>query len=108
MAPASWRWGAVLAFALFAPIGLPAGGAERRLPAVKRRSASEPLVPSRAVALHVAPATGAPQLQRVAAGQPLHVLRRWATSLEERWLLVQLADHPLVEGPTRGWVRLPL
>ncbi|NBX45616.1 MAG: SH3 domain-containing protein, partial [Gammaproteobacteria bacterium] len=34
----AWRWGAVLAFALFAPVALPAGGADRRQPEVRRRT----------------------------------------------------------------------
>ena len=36
----AWRWGALLAFALFAPVTLPAGGVDRRVPDVRRRSAA--------------------------------------------------------------------
>ena len=39
---ASLRWGAILAFALFAPVALPAGGGERRQAEIRRRCASDP------------------------------------------------------------------
>ena len=40
-----WRWAALLGFALVAPAGLPAGGAERRSPEVRRRSSTlEPVL----------------------------------------------------------------
>jgi hypothetical protein len=106
MRPASWRWGAVLAFALFAPIGLPAGGAERRNAEVRRRSPGDPLVLGSAVPLCGSPDTDAPQLRSIAAGEPLQVLRGWASALGEQWLQVKLPAAALVEGPARGWIRL--
>jgi hypothetical protein len=106
MHPASWRWGAVLAFALFAPVGLPAGGVDRRNAEVRRRSPADPLVLGSAVPLCGAPDPDAPQLRLIAAGEPLQVLRAWASALGEQWLQVKLPDAALVEGPARGWIRL--
>ncbi|WP_254929219.1 SH3 domain-containing protein [Cyanobium sp. T1B-Tous] len=94
---AAWRWAALLGFALITPVGLPAGGADRRPHEVRRRSASDPLISSRAVALRVAPEQRAPALQQLGPGEPLRVLRSWRGSSGQRWLQVQVADR-------RGWV----
>jgi len=106
MHPASWRWSAVLAFALFAPIGLPAGGVDRRHAEVRRRSPGDPLVLNSALPLCGAPDADAPQLRSIEAGQPLQVLRGWASAIGEQWLQVKFADAALIDGPARGWIRL--
>lgn len=106
MNPAAWRWSAVLAFALFAPIGLPAGGVDRRNAELRRRIPGEPLVFGSPVPLCGAPDPDAPQLRSIAAGEPLQVLRSWASALGEQWFHVKLPDAALVEGPARGWIRL--
>jgi hypothetical protein len=106
MHPASWRWVAVLAFALFAPVALPAGGADRRHGEVRRRSTGEPLVSESAMALCGAPQSNAPQLKSIAAGEPLQVLRGWASAVGEQWLLVKRPAAAFSDGPVRGWIRL--
>ena len=67
----AWRWGALLAFALFAPVTLPAGGVDRRVPDVRRRSAGEPLLSTGSQVLQLAPDQQAPALGRLHADQPL-------------------------------------
>ena len=96
-APTAWRWGALLAFALFAPVSLPAGAGERRLPEVRRRSAGDPLLSEGCIALHAAPEQQAPALALIQADQPLRVLRSWRSTDGNAWLQVQTAGQ-------RGWL----
>jgi hypothetical protein len=93
----AWRWGAVLAFALFAPVSLPAGGADRRLPDLRRRNAGEPLLSTGSQALQVAPDQLAPALAEVDVDQPLRVVRSWCDHGGEQWLQVEV-------GEQRGWL----
>ncbi len=95
-----WRWAALLSFALVAPAALPAGGAERRLPEVRRRQQPcEPLACAAAVSLHCAPQQHAPVISRTEIGEPLQVLRQWFGGGGERWLRVE----QLSTG-RRGWL----
>ena len=93
----SWRWGALLAFALFAPVTLPAGGADRRSPEVRRRSAGEPLLSTGGVCVQASPDQQAPALAQLQADQPLRVLRSWRNGSGEQWLHVEAAEQ-------RGWL----
>ena len=107
-----WRLAALLGFALWAPAGLPAGGAERRLPEVRRRESSrEPLVSATALALRCAPERQAPVILAAEVGSPLRVLRRWCSTGGQRWLQVELTGAALVGAgvgsvaqPRRGWL----
>jgi hypothetical protein len=104
MHPASWRWGALLAFALFAPIALPAGGSERRISPLRRRvCANEPLISSTTAALRTSPECHAPSLSHVPAGEPLRVLRCWLSPTEGEWLQVELRSKDLL-NIQRGWL----
>jgi hypothetical protein len=105
VATPAWSWGAVLAFALFAPVALPAGGAERRVPEVRKRSAGEPLILPLALAMSGAPASEAPLLRSLPVGEPVEVLRSWADAMGERWLQVRVASDLLMQKPLKGWVR---
>jgi hypothetical protein len=100
MAPesiASLRWGAVLAFALFGPIGLPAGGVDRRPLEMRRRSSAEPLLSTARACLRVSPDRRAPALAQLPPHSPLRVLRRWHSQDGDQWLQVE-ADC------RRGWI----
>ncbi|MFM7086708.1 MAG: SH3 domain-containing protein [Cyanobium sp.] len=104
MPPLGWRWGALLAFALIAPVGLPAGGAERRHSEVRRRNAPEPLITGDDVSLHAAPHCSAPVLGTLSSDEPLRVLRRWSSAGGTVWLQVQ-ARMP-AGCASRGWMPL--
>lgn len=94
---------ALLGFALVGPAALPAGGAEPRLPEVRRRQRStEPLTAPLATALRCAPQRQAPVIVEAAAGAPLRPLRRWHGRDGQRWLQVELA--PALGAPRRGWL----
>jgi hypothetical protein len=99
----AWRWAALLGFALLAPAALPAGGADRRLPEVRRRERQgEPLLSDGATQLHCAPGCQAPVLVRLETGAPLRVLRQWFDPNGRRWLQVETRRRPgLAE---RGWL----
>jgi hypothetical protein len=99
----AWRWAALLGLALLAPAALPAGGADRRLPEVRRRgSGPEPFLVEEGIALRCAPDSGAPVLTRLEPQEPLRVLRRWLAPDGRRWLRVA-ASTPLGR-PARGWL----
>ncbi|MDA1247351.1 MAG: SH3 domain-containing protein [Cyanobacteria bacterium] len=95
--PAAWRWAALLGFALITPVGLPAGGADRRPFEVRRRCSGDPLLSTQAMALRVSPEQSAPALGQLGPGESLRVLRSWRASSGQRWLQVQAADR-------RGWL----
>ncbi|MEB3354702.1 MAG: SH3 domain-containing protein [Cyanobacteriota bacterium] len=101
-----WRWAALLGFALVAPAGLPAGGAERRLPEVRRRqSASEPLLSPGRQLLRCAPCHQAPVISAAELGVPLRVLRRWRGPGGEGWLQVEVPGPAVGPGGVRrGWL----
>jgi hypothetical protein len=97
--PAPWRWAALLGFALVAPVGLPAGGADRRQPELRRRAIGEPLLSAGSLNLQTAPHHQAPALAHLASDQPMRVLRSWRSDSGERWLQVDAAAG-------RGWLIL--
>jgi len=97
-----WRWAALLGLALVGPAGLPAGGADRRSPEVRRRTtAREPVLTATTSQLRCAPQHQAPALLAVASDSPLRVLRSWWEPNGQRWLLVEGAGP---EGSRRGWL----
>ena len=105
----AWRWAALLGFALLAPVGLPAGGAERRPGEIRRRTGPhEPLVSPLSQALRAAPERQAPVIGCTEMGVPLRVLRRWipagGPAGRECWLQVEL---PTPTGLRRGWLLRP-
>jgi hypothetical protein len=98
---------ALIGFALVGPAGLPAGGAEARMPELRRRQrASEPLSAPRALELRCEPQQQAPVIAQTEAGAPLRPLRRWFAADGERWLQVELpagADGS-IRRARRGWL----
>lgn len=101
--PPALTWAALLGFALFAPAALPAGGAERRLPELRRReSAQEPLLNLLSCSLLASPRCQAPVLTRLEPGIPMRVMRTWLEPSGRRWLQV------VTTGPSgrqsRGWL----
>ncbi|MEB3296964.1 MAG: SH3 domain-containing protein [Cyanobacteriota bacterium] len=93
-----WRWAALLGFALLAPVGLPAGGGDRRPMELRRRESSrDPLISDAPMHLQASPDHQAPVLRAVNPGQPLRVLRRWLASDGRPWYRVELDGQ-------RGWL----
>ena len=101
------RWSWLLGVALLAPTALPAGGADRRQPEVRRREAGGPLISGSHDLLQASPHVSAPTLRRLDLGTPLRVLRSWRCANGQHWLQVQVtstvaSDHP--GQPQRGWI----
>ena len=104
MGAPTWRCAALLGFALIGPVGLPAGGADRRQPEVRRRHAGEPLLSTQAQVLQAAPERRAPALAQLEDDLPLRVLRSWQGPQGQRWLQVEVAAGPGLSPARRGWV----
>jgi hypothetical protein len=101
--PPVLTWAALLGIALFAPAALPAGGADRRLPELRRReSPLEPLLNPTCCVLRAAPRSRAPLLGPLEAGVPLRVLRTWIEPGGRRWLRV--ATTGAGGRASRGWL----
>jgi len=101
--PSAWRLSALLGFALLTPVGLPAGGADRRLPEVRRRGGlAEPLLIGDAVRLHCAPRWQAPVLATLEPGATVRVMRQWLAPQGGRWLHVEAVSP--AGRPSRGWL----
>lgn len=100
---AGWKALALLGFALVSPTALPAGGADRRLPEVRRRqSSAEPLLSTTGLPLRCAPECRAPVLTQVEAGTSLRVLQQWFGPQGQRWLRVEACARG--GRSTRGWL----
>ena len=98
---------ALIGFALVGPAGLPAGGAEARVPELRRRQrANEPITAPATMALRCGPQQQAPVIARAAAGAPLRPLRRWFGADGRPWLQVELTagDAGPLRGARRGWL----
>lgn len=100
---ASLRLAALLGFAMLAPAALPAGGADRRAPEVRRReSFRDPLLSVGCESLRCAPRQEAPALIALKQGVPLRVVRTWGSARGDRWLQVEAV---MAAGePARGWL----
>ncbi|WP_038000964.1 MULTISPECIES: hypothetical protein [unclassified Synechococcus] len=101
------RWSWLLAVALLAPAALPAGGADRRQPEVRRREAGGPLLSGADALLQGSPRVAAPTLRRLELGTPLQLLRRWRADNGQEWIQVQVARTaamPVEAQPQRGWL----
>jgi hypothetical protein len=97
----------LLGFALVGPITLPAGGAERRQPELRRRLSGEPLLAETRADLKTSPSCRAPALASVMGDEPLRVLRCWQGRRGERWLLVETGSGAApAERRRRGWMLL--
>lgn len=101
------RWSWLIGVSLFGPVALPAGGAERRLPQIRRHQSSDPLLSGDDCLLQGSPLVAAPVLQRLEIGTPLHLLRRWRSEDGSDWIQVQVATGSVLSGSVeqqRGWV----
>ena len=101
------RWGWLLGLALFAPAALPAGGADRMQPEIRRRQGPSPLLTLNDSLLKTSPFAIAPSLRKLQAGTPVRVLHQWQAPHGSEWLYVCLAESDLlgnVHSASRGWV----
>lgn len=106
-ASSALRWGWLLGVALLGPATLPAGGAERRLPQIRRQDGEGPLLSGSDCLLQAGPGLAAPALRRLEIGTPLQLLRHWRSADGRDWMHVQVASAPAFPGGTdrqRGWI----
>lgn len=98
---ASLRLAALLGFAMLAPAALPAGGADRRVPEVRRREIGDPLISTGRCILHCAPDCKAPTLATLPSDSQFAWLRTWKGHGGQRWLQVMVVTSG---QKRRGWV----
>ena len=101
------RWSWLLGVSLLGPAALPAGGAERRLPQVRRHQGSGPLLSGDRCVLQASPRVAAPSLRRLEVGTPLQLLRHWRSDDGRDWIQVQVASGsalPMAVEGQRGWI----
>ena len=101
------RWSWLLGVSLIGPVALPAGGAERRLPQIRRQQGSSPLLSCSDCMLHSSPLVAAPALRRLEIGTPLQLLRHWRSEDGSNWIQVKVTSgHPLTDAVERqrGWI----
>ena len=101
------RWGWLLGVALMAPAALPAGGAQRRLPPVRRQEGKSPLLSGDGCMLLSSPLVEAPVLRRLELGTPLQMLRHWRGEDGRDWIQVQVSPGqglPPSFQSMRGWL----
>ena len=101
------RWSWLLGVSLFGPVALPAGGAERRVPQIRRQQGSDPLLSGDNCLLQSSPLVAAPALRRLEIGTPLQLLRRWRGEDGSHWIQVQVASGSALSAAVeeqRGWI----
>tara|TARA_B100000700_G_scaffold327380_1_gene441771 strand:- start:3702 stop:4037 length:336 start_codon:yes stop_codon:yes gene_type:complete len=100
-------WSLYLGFALFAPIGLPAGGAEILQPAIRKRIHSDPHALTKRCSLYSYPISKAPISSVLNFGNSVRILRTWKSDEGEIWLYVEKASYSFLDSPVhrqRGWL----
>ena len=96
------RWSWLLGVSLIGPVALPAGGAERRLPQIRRQQGSSPLLSGSDCVLHSSPLVAAPALRRLEIGTPLQLLRHWRSEDGSNWIQVKVTSgYPLTDAVER-------
>ena len=101
------RWSWLLGVSLIGPVALPAGGAERRLPQIRRQQGSSSLLSGNDCVLHSSPLVAAPALRRLEIGTPLQLLRHWRSEDGSNWIQVKVTSGPpLIDAVERqrGWI----
>lgn len=94
------RWSCLLALSLIGPISLPAGGASRLQPLVRRQGETGLLIASPGSILRCSPAIAAPVLNTIEDGAPLRILRYWQSNDGCCWVHVK-------DGyGMRGWLNV--
>ena len=101
------RWSWLLGIALCAPVALPAGGSEKKIPHVRfNQSNSEPFLTEKVYFLRGSPMVFSPSLRTLDIGTPIKVLGYFETGDGKRWIRISLTSSHL-ETPLiakRGWV----
>ena len=102
------HWGCLLIIALFAPIDLPAGGADRRKTEVIFSKEKEFSFAGNSCVLLCSPSFSSQTLCHINIGTPLRIVRFWENQNGEKWVQVQISTPNLIDMPlaSRGWVNL--
>ncbi len=99
----------LLGIALLAPVALPAGGAEKSPPQIRRRENFDPLLATSECFLRGAPCKTAPIITDLTVGTPLRILRFWNNSKGQSWMHVHVLSLDSKSGfssCSQGWLDL--
>jgi len=99
----------LIAFALFAPIYLPAGGIQKNLNNLSCFNKAKEIVIDSNCTIYVMPDLYSQKLRHLKTGSTLLILRDWVTPNNVKWLRVQTSTTIFAENsrkPMRGWIRV--
>ena len=85
-------WSLLLAFALLAPVSLPAGGGNQTQGKIRRSDETMPIFAGENCQLKTSPSVDAPSLRVIQAGTPIRVLRIWQGPDGNNWLQVKIVS----------------
>ena len=105
-----FRWSWLLGIALWAPIGLPAGGGELNQAKFREREDFDPFFAGPKCILQKYPLSMAPSIQALNVGTPIKILHRWKAPDGGHWLYVQATSEMVLIGSNhfreRGWINV--
>ena len=99
----------LIAFALFAPIYLPAGGIQKNLNNLSCFNKAKEIVLDSNCHIHIMPDIYSKKLRYLKTGSTLLILRYWITSNNDRWFRVQTSNNIFENNskkPMKGWIKI--
>jgi len=103
------RWGWLLIIALFIPISLPVGGAQKDFDDLWEPYAHLHVTAGNLCEFRSAPYQSSKILRTVDLSTPMQILRVWKSPSEGSWLHVQITSFPVLEvnaQAQRGWIQI--
>ncbi len=102
-----FKWSTLLAVALFAPVSLPAGGAQLiKNTIISSNTCGISYIPVRKCFVRSQPLQKAYALHYVPLGMPIRVVRSWQNIYGENWLHVMVPSSNLFGSRVRGWIKI--
>ena len=99
----------LIAFALFAPIYLPAGGIQKKLNNLYCFNKAKEIVLDSNCNIYIMPDLYSKKLRYLQTGSTLVILRHWITPNNDKWFRVQTSNNIFEDNsnkPMRGWIKL--
>ena len=101
------RFAWILGIAIFLPISLPAGGASRAIPQIRRREKEDPILSISGCFLKSSPLKVAPCIRTLEVGTPMKILHSWESPEGDNWIHVRITEtgnNLLLGSVSHGWL----